>query len=131
MFFRRLQPQAEVGFEKLFNIDFDQRSVHVKQNCVPFTFHRPTLLFAILDTRRHLGIYIKEIIYLGGEPLFFVFRISRKRLMVVGLLALALLAGVVSGPLVRTTAGAARLIPVYSIDTKEKVVALTFDISWG
>ena len=63
--------------------------------------------------------------------MFFVFRISRKRLMVVGLLALALLAGVVSGPLVRTTAGAARLIPVYSIDTKEKVVALTFDISWG
>ncbi|MDD2430679.1 MAG: polysaccharide deacetylase family protein [Firmicutes bacterium] len=63
--------------------------------------------------------------------MIYVFRVSRKHLLVFSILALALLAGIISGPLIATTAGATRLIPVYSIETQEKVVALTFDISWG
>ncbi len=63
--------------------------------------------------------------------MFFVIRVSRTRLLIFGLLALACLAGLISGPLIHTVSGGNRLLPVYSIGTQEKVVALTFDISWG
>lgn len=64
--------------------------------------------------------------------MFFVIRISRTRLLVFSLLLLASIAGLITGiPLSRTTAGSSRLLPVYSIKTEEKIVALTFDISWG
>lgn len=64
--------------------------------------------------------------------MFFVIRVSRTRLLVFSLLVLASVAGLISSlPLVQTTAGKNRLLPVYSINTTEKVVALTFDISWG
>ncbi len=64
--------------------------------------------------------------------MFFVIRVSRTRLLVFGLLVLASVAGLLSSwPLVQTTAGKNRLLPVYAINTTEKVVALTFDISWG
>ncbi len=64
--------------------------------------------------------------------MFFVIRVSRTRLLVFSLLLLASVAGLLSSlPVVQTTAGRNRLLPVYSIPTTEKVVALTFDISWG
>ncbi len=64
--------------------------------------------------------------------MFFIIRVSRTRLLAISLLVLVCIAGIISGiPYTQTASSSNKLLPVYSIETNEKVVALTFDISWG
>ena len=45
--------------------------------------------------------------------------------------ALALLALTFAMPVVKTVFGAEKQLPIYSVETEEKVVAITFDAAWG
>ena len=51
--------------------------------------------------------------------------------MVLVLGAVALLALVFALPVVQTVFGAEKQLPIYSVQTDEKVVAITFDAAWG
>ena len=61
--------------------------------------------------------------------------VTRKRLVVIGLIILSVIAvGIFStvGTKAVATAGSGRLIPIYSVDTgEEKVMAISFDAAWG
>jgi len=47
------------------------------------------------------------------------------------IVALGLLALVFSLPVAQTVFGAEKMLPIYSVETPEKVVAITFDAAWG
>lgn len=47
------------------------------------------------------------------------------------LAALALLAFIFAAPSVNVAFGAERKLPIYSVETEDKVVAITFDAAWG
>lgn len=60
-----------------------------------------------------------------------VFKKKRVLAVVVLLVLTACLMGVFFSPKVASTLAAKKKLPIYSVETTEKVVALTFDAAWG
>ena len=63
---------------------------------------------------------------------FLIFKRKNIKYMLVVLVSIILLALNINGPSAQVYFGVApRLVPIYSVDTVEKKVAITFDSAWG